>query len=239
MSVSPALAQILPASSKESQTSTPTKPQADVYGRETPRGTVSGLLSAMAERDYNRASRYFEARSDARQLTQELQSVLDAGGVIKPFAALSNEPQGDLEDGLSPTSERVGNLFDPRQTPILLTRAKSAGGGEVWRVARGTSVAARQLHQHKVSTSGDLPLEIAGASLKDWMTLLGIAALVFLGFQLVNTAVLFMMGRMIGDREKSRIYRVAQAAMPPLSLLAATLVFQFWAGSLPVSIIAR
>jgi MscS family membrane protein len=133
----------------------------------------------------------------------------------------------------------VGNLSDPRQTPILLTRAKSADGGEVWRVARGTSVVARQLHQHKVSNSGDLPLEIAGASLKDWLTLLGIAALVFLGFQLFNAAVLFMMSRMIGDREKSRIYRVAQAAMPPLSLLGATLVFQFWAGSLPVSIIAR
>ncbi|GAA3275768.1 hypothetical protein GCM10020258_55190 [Sphingomonas yabuuchiae] len=32
---------------------------------------------------------------------------------------------------------------------------------------------------------------------------------------------------------------MAQAAMPPVSLFGATLLFQLWAGSLPVSIIAR
>lgn len=233
----PGLAQS--AGSKEGGATNAAKPAADSFGRDTPRGTVSGLISAMAERDYSRAGRYFEAKADAKQLAQELQSVLDAGGTIDPFAALSNEPQGNLEDGLATGSERIGNLSDPKKTPILLSRGKSAGGGEVWRVSQQTSVVARQLHQHRDPTSIDRSLEVGGASVIDWLTLLGIAALVFLGFQAVNAAILFAMGRAMQDREKSRVYRVAYAAMPPLSLLCATLVFQVWAGSMPVSIIAR
>lgn len=232
-------AQTSSAAPKDSPSAKPASPQADIFGRDTPRGAVAGLVSAMAERDYNRAGRFFEDEADARQLSEELQSVLDAGASVDSYAALSNSAQGNIEDGLNPSVERVGTFSDQSKTPILLRRGKGPGGAEVWRVARETSGAARQLHEHRSRNSDNSAPQVAGASVTDWLTLLGIAALVFLGFQLVNAGILFVIGRTVKDREKSRLYRVTHAGTPPLSLLCATLVFEFWAGSLPVSFIAR
>ncbi|MFD2134701.1 hypothetical protein ACFSLT_04705 [Novosphingobium resinovorum] len=73
---------------------------------------MSGLLAALAERDYPLAANYFEARSNGEQLAKEMQAVLDAGGSLLPFGALSNDPAGVLDDGLKPAQERVGDLGD-------------------------------------------------------------------------------------------------------------------------------
>ncbi|WP_285020413.1 mechanosensitive ion channel family protein [Novosphingobium sp. fls2-241-R2A-195] len=213
-------------------------PPNDPLGRETPRDAVSGLLAALAERDYPLAANYFEARSNGEQLAKEMQAVLDAGGSLLPFGALSNDPAGVLDDGLKPAQERVGDLGDAGKTPILLTHGTNRAGTRIWRIARQTSAAAHTL-QPRTKQAEDEGPEIAGASLEDWVRLLGIAALVFLGFQLVNAGLLFTMGRIIADKENSRVYRLTQAAMPPLSLFFATVVFMFWAGSMPVSIVAR
>ncbi|WP_232493035.1 mechanosensitive ion channel family protein [Novosphingobium kaempferiae] len=245
--VSPAQAQLIPTpaaeESKAAETSAPTPaaapaPVADPYGRETPRDAVSGLLSALAERDYALAAHYFDARSNGEQLAKEMQAVLDAGGSLLPFGALSDDAAGVLDDGLKPNEERVGNLADPDKTPIVLTHGTTRSGARVWRISRETSAAAHTL-QPKTAPEADEGPEIAGASLEDWVRLLGIAALVFLGFQAVNAGILFAMGRMIADKENSRVYRLTQAAMPPLSLFFASVVFTIWAGSMPVSIVAR
>ena len=219
-------------------TATPTPAPTDPFGRATPRDAVSGLLSALAERDYMLAANYFEARSNGEQLAKEMQAVLDAGGSLLPFGALSDDPNGVLDDGLKPNQERVGDLGDAAKTPILLTHGTNRSGARVWRIARETSAAAHTL-QPKTKQAEDEGPEIAGASLEDWVKLLGIAALVFLGFQLVNAGILFAMRRIISDRDNSRVYRLTQAAMPPLSLFFASVVFTIWAGSMPVSIVAR
>lgn len=232
-----AFAQVLPTPSQSASAPASDAP-VDLFNRATPRGAVSGLLSAMAERDYVLAARYFETQTDAQQLARQLQAMLDAGGTLQPFGSLSNDPAGNLDDGLAPRSERVGSLGDANKTPILLTRSKNASGAEVWRISTETSDAVRALQPEPETTDGKGP-EIGGASIKDWLTLLGIAALVFFGFQAVNAAILFVMGRTIANRDHSRVYRISQAAMPPLSLLLATVVFQVWAGALPVSIVAR
>jgi MscS family membrane protein len=99
-------------------------------------------------------------------------------------------------------------------------------------VALKTSIAARRLHEHRNTGKGGQPIEIGGAAVGDWSTLLGLASLVFLGFTVVSAGILFVMRRTIHDHERSRTYSVAQAAMPPVSLFGATLLFQLWAGSL-------
>ncbi|MEW9855015.1 mechanosensitive ion channel family protein [Novosphingobium sp. M1R2S20] len=233
----PAFAQLVPASSDGAEETEEAVP-ADSYGRETPRGTVSGLLAAMAERDYARAANYFEAKARGEQLARQLQAVLDAGGALQPFGALSNEPTGVLEDGLDPSRERVGELGNAEQTPILLTRSINDDGAEVWRISRKTSAAVRSMRP-EITPDGENGTEIAGASLLDWMKLLGIAVLVFFGFHLINAVILAIVGRVIREREQSPVYRFAQAAMPPLSLLFSTIVFQLWARTFPVSIVAR
>ncbi|MET1755018.1 mechanosensitive ion channel family protein [Novosphingobium sp. RD2P27] len=235
--VSPAFAQ-LPGIQTDEAASTEAAAPSDPYGRETPRGAVSGLLAALAERDYARASHYFEASDRGEQLARELQAVLDAGGALQPFGALSNEPTGILEDGLEPNSERVGELGNAEETPIRLTRTTNDEGVAVWRVSRETTRVVRSL-QPDVTPVAESGPQIAGASLSDWLKLLGIAVLVFFGFHLVNASILAIMARVIPHRKQSSVYRFAQAAMPPLSLLLSTIAFQLWARSFPVSIVAR
>ncbi|MGF7146454.1 MscS family membrane protein [Sphingomonas zeicaulis] len=237
-------AQIVPAPAAEENKAAaapaaPPAPAPDPYGRETPRDAVSGLLSALAERDYALAAHYFDARSNGEQLARQLQTVLDAGGTLVPFAALSNDAAGVLDDGLKADQERIGDLGDAEKTPILLTHGTAPGGARVWRISRATIAAAHTLQPKAAPEPEDEGPEIAGASLEDWVRLLGIAALVFLGFQIVNAAILFAIGRSVSDKENSRIYGLAQAAMPPLSLFFSTVAFSIWAGSMPVSIVAR
>ncbi|EJU13074.1 mechanosensitive ion channel family protein MscS, partial [Sphingomonas sp. LH128] len=72
---SQAQAQLLPTPKAEESKTTGTDtatatpapaaaPPTDPLGRETPRDAVSGLLAALAERDYPLAANYFEARSN-------------------------------------------------------------------------------------------------------------------------------------------------------------------------------
>lgn len=245
----PAAAQVIPPVAEESKAAdtaapgtapspTPT-PAADPYGRDTPRNAVSGLLSALAERDYALAGHYFDARSNGERLAREMQTVLDAGGRLLPFGALSNDAAGVLDDGLKPGEESVGDLGDADKTAIILTHGETRDGQRVWRISRETSAAAHSLQPKAKVAEQDEGPEIAGASVDDWARLLGIALVVFLGFQLVNAAILLLVSRLITDKESSRIYRVSQAAMPPLSLFFSTVVFSIWASAMPVSIVAR
>lgn len=211
---------------------------ADPLGRETPRSAVSGMVSALAEGDYSLAGRYFDARSNGQHLAKELQSVLDAGGSLDAFGSLSNRPEGSLDDGLKADAERIGSLEDRARTPIMLVRGTASDGSRIWRVSQETSAAAHVL-QPKITKIDEAGPAIAGASIGDWGRLIGMAGFVFLVFQIGIAAILFAIRKAAKGRTDASFYRVANAAMPPLSLLLATMVFSMWAGSMPVSIVAR
>ena len=126
----------------------PAKPEADPFGRETPQGMVSGLMNALAAADYERAVKFFETDSvqgvrqwyilSGSDLAKRFQQVLDrAGSVITP-AELSNDPNGNVNDGLAQTQERFGAIKeDGRSVPLLATRVKR-DGKMLWLVSTAT-----------------------------------------------------------------------------------------------------
>ncbi|MBH0112500.1 mechanosensitive ion channel [Novosphingobium sp. YJ-S2-02] len=234
----------------------------DPYGRETPRGVVSGLVNALAAGNYGEAAAYFEASVQPQgsagddsssdvdeaargEIARQLQQALDAGGSLESYAVLSSDPAGTLDDGLPPDAERVGKLRGSEgaePTPILLTRGTGKDGARIWRISRETSDAvAAQLAESGTATGAarDNGPEIAGASIQDWLTLFGLGLAIYLAFQLATSALLFLIGRMLDKGRDHPAFRFAKAAMPPLSLFVAIVVFQVWADSLPVSIVAR
>lgn len=245
LSASPVSAQLLaPAEVKEATAA------ADPFGRETPRTAVTGLIDALAATDYTRASQYLyssdpEDPGRAEELAEQarqLQAVLDAGGTLLPFSALSNEVTGRLDDGLPPESERVGSFPGEEETPILLERGEGSEGSEVWRVAPETLDAI----DAAMSDTEDIPATpietgrmVGGAPLADWMLLLGIAAGSFVLLWIVSSAILALMRTLLADREKSTVYGLAHAALPPLSLFLAVVGFNLWAGNVEASIVAR
>ena len=137
----PASAQLAPEPESDAAAA-PTDPM----GRLTPRGTVTGLIDALAARDYARSAYYFdlpleddsEQAEQGAQLAQQFQAALDHGGTLLSFAALSNQASGRIDDGLSVDAEQVGAFGGEEAVPILLSRSESADGTPIWRISSQT-----------------------------------------------------------------------------------------------------
>lgn len=247
LAVAPASAQLLP---KAEPTEAAVAP--DPFGRTTPRSAVTNLIGALRGKDYTRAANYLEVppgrgsrgASAAEELARRLQTALDSGGTLIPFAALSNDPLGRLDDDLSVELEQVGTLgTDANSAPILLSRSTEEDGVQIWRVSTDTlralkaqtptPTAAEQAPSNITETN------VAGAPLRDWALLLGVAALSFVLLRLVAAVILAATRRLVRKHEHSPVYGFLAAALPPLSLYLAVTGFYIYANAMPVAIVAR
>jgi MscS family membrane protein len=228
--------------------STPAAPT-DPYGRETPRSAVAGLIQALAGRDYERAAHYMAVRMDnprlvngSEELARRLQVLLDKGGTLRAFGALSNDPVGVLNDDLPFDREVVGTMrVGDNKVPVTLARSQQ-GNVVVWRVAPETLqvLAATSVPRDEpaASTTPDGWI-IGGAPVSDWMLLFGLAAISFALFRVLAALILLAVRKAIPQCQTSPVYRFLQAALPPLSLFLSIMIFFIWANRLPVAIVAR
>jgi MscS family membrane protein len=129
------------ASVPSSVTSPVNKPQEpkvvseDHLGRNTPYGTVMGFLTAAGEEDYQRASEYLEGKMSAtkkEELARSLKTVLDRGLKVSQDT-LSRKPEGNQDDGLSPSLEKVGTArYEEESLDILLHRVDQKAAEPIW-----------------------------------------------------------------------------------------------------------
>lgn len=215
----------------------------DPLKRETPRGSVTGLLESLSRQDYVGAAAYFEgsdpddAESDA-ELAKVLQASLDHGGELLAYGALSNDPLGRHDDQLPPDEERVGTLGNEEGTPIILVRNQSDEYGLIWLISRDTL---SELESAPIADT-ELPTDshqFAGAPVWDWGKLLATAAGSFLLFWLAASAILWLANRLLTGARAKYVLHFVQAALPPASLLLAIITFQFWTRDIDASIVAR
>ena len=233
-----AQAQLLaPAEPTEAATPAP-----DPFERETPRSAVTGLLRALAERDYTAAAQFFalpEGQADqAPALAVALQNALDTGGSLQPYAELSNDPAGETGDGLAPELDEVGSLGGADPAPILLQRTESEEGTAYWQVAEET-LQALEVSTADVEASVAAPVEstIGGAPLADWLKLIALLAAAFAVIWLASVAVLALLRRILSS--ESPVYHLLNAALPPLALFLSFVAFRVFGEDAPVSIFAR
>ena len=94
----------------DSSEETVATPLPDSFGRDTPRHTVQGFISALSENDYLLASNYLNlSKSDnPTTVVRQFKQALDAGGRFQPDLQISNTPEGNLTDQLPPSQENVG-----------------------------------------------------------------------------------------------------------------------------------
>lgn len=72
-----ASAQSLPLGSTSEEAAAPAPPQPDPFGRETPRGAVTGLLDALGAEDFDRAANYFSGVPNPLSVLPEAVSAAD------------------------------------------------------------------------------------------------------------------------------------------------------------------
>jgi MscS family membrane protein len=141
----------------------------DPLGRETPRGTFLGFITAAQAGNEPLAGEYLQWPRTHPGITKpeavrELLFVLNHG-FEGSLSHLSRASEGSLADGLPSEQERVGTvlLATGERVDILLSRSVGSDGQGLWRFAAGTVAEIPRLH----AESGLPQLERA---LPQWLT---------------------------------------------------------------------
>ena len=112
----------------------------------TPLSSMLAVREALSERDYTRAGQYLDMRylpeelsgHTPEELVQELALVWNQQNIID-ISALSDDPRGNLEDGLPSYRDLIGTVtISSGEIPILLQRVPDGEGGRVWKFSNGT-----------------------------------------------------------------------------------------------------
>ena len=233
------------------------KIEKDPFGRETPQGMVSGLMNALAAADYERAVRFFATDSvpgvrswyvlSGAELARRFQEMLDrAGSVITP-AELSNDPRGNVNDGLPQDIERFGSVsLAHGEVPLLATRV-TRDGKSLWLVSDSTLKQIPSLVsqvERGLSAGGWIDLfpegpSIGGVPASHWLALF-IAACLSLTIAWLLTALRGPIERLIrrGGAE-NKLSRFIETSASPVRILIMLLLFGIATQALEVSVIAR
>ena len=120
---------------------TPTPLPPDPLGRSTPHGTVLAFLHAAESQDYGRAAKFLDSKLPEKQsekLALQLKALLDLGASTN-LQTISREPEGNLEDDLRVSREKIGVVTTPAgQIDILLDRIARRNESSIWLFSRQT-----------------------------------------------------------------------------------------------------
>jgi MscS family membrane protein len=120
-------------------------PNTNTPGR-SPLATMLALREAVDQSDYTRASKFLDMRYLPQEMAEyseeELLMALSRAWrrqVIIDLSSLSDDPAGNLEDGLPTYRDQVGALkLSTGHIPVYLQRVPDGKGGRIWKVSSAT-----------------------------------------------------------------------------------------------------
>jgi MscS family membrane protein len=123
-----------PTSEQKTSTATPQEPE-DPLGRNTPRSAVIAFFKAIQKENYERAAQYLDSRlkpPGRQELARKLGVVLDRKLSV-PLSAVSDKPEGDLEDGQRTNRDRLGTIRTASgDVDIVLDRVQRGKDRPIW-----------------------------------------------------------------------------------------------------------
>jgi len=126
---------ILPGAKEAPRPAEPEVAYADPLGRSTPQGTVLGFMKSAAQGNYDQAVQYLDTKMvgiRAQKLVDALRAILERGFSGK-LTTLSNKPEGNLDDNLPPSKDRVGTVdTSSGSLDILLERVERGNNPPIW-----------------------------------------------------------------------------------------------------------
>lgn len=203
----------------------------DSFGRDTPRGTVKGLVNALFEEDYALAREYIDANAlsknddKAREEIEQFKSVLDAGGQFIPDLQISDEKTGNLSDKLPPNEERVGVIeIGGQKTDVILTQNQQKDGTVYWQFSKQTMDNLPKVQAQSASfvsrfhVNGLNGIKIFGYEASD---LVGLSVLLLVSGILIYLAiwVLYVLLNVIYPKLTGRDMKIPAKVILPLTLI--------------------
>ncbi len=159
------LALVWPVDALAQATSSQAEPQVqvpkDALGRDTPRGTVTGFLTAARRGEAEIARQYLDARVSGRdtdELVHQLFVVLDARLPAR-ISQISDAPEGSRSNPLKLDHEIVGTIASPRgDVDVIVARISSGRSGPVWLFSQATLGSVPALYEEvTIGWAGYLP----------------------------------------------------------------------------------
>jgi MscS family membrane protein len=220
----------------------------------TPRAAMREFLTACRAGAYDEAARYLELghlppgrrAGEAPALARRFKAVLDRTLWVE-LDALSNAPEGELEDGLPRDREQVGVIQRAAgpPVPVLLRQRAGGAGGPAWRVASATLAAVPMLSQELGLDwlEQRLPLFLVETrfleiELWQWVALPASIALGALLAWLGGVVFRRTLGRLARRTGGVHVERLVAGSVGPVRLLVAVLVLligrRFLALAVPV-----
>jgi MscS family membrane protein len=118
-----------------------TPPPPDPLGRATPRGCVLGFLRAAENKDLATAAKYLDSKKSEEQneeLARQLKALLDRG-TSTDLKILSRVPEGDLNEDLRNSRDRIGVISTPSgPLDVLLDRVQRPNEQPIWLFSQDT-----------------------------------------------------------------------------------------------------
>lgn len=156
----------------------------DPLRRETPRGSLEGMLRCVARGDLATAARYLQPTPGVNLIqvirqAQTLRSYFDGDLLL-----ISDDPHGTVEAGLPPGEERVGAYkVDNTTVDVIFVRVDDPAYGKIWLVSSETVAKIPQLYVLAKSETPTLADRLLPAALADHY-LLGVSLALWLGWLL-------------------------------------------------------
>lgn len=221
----------------------------DPHGFQTPRSTMLGFLIASRARDYERAASHLDLalispdrrEQRAPQLARHLQVVLDRELWVD-VDSLSNQVDGDTEDGLAPDLDRIGFIETARgPADLLLQRVRGPSGGPIWLISAATVARIPALYDEfgygplgELLPSRLFEIRILEAELWQWLAMLVLAFVVYLLGWLAASALLRIARPFVIRSDTDLDDQLLRALIGPLRLLI--FVGLFTIGSAPLAL---
>ena len=126
---------------------TPAKGPHDEYGRSTPRSSVLHLAKALIDKDFEAAVNYMDLRNLPFTVNEEVGAelarklyIVASRTMIVDYEAISDDPNGDLEDGLPSYRDRVTTIKTSEgPVDILMQRVPRGDGVFIWKLSNATA----------------------------------------------------------------------------------------------------
>ncbi|MDH3227718.1 MAG: mechanosensitive ion channel family protein, partial [Thermoleophilia bacterium] len=244
-----AAAQEAPPPTSQAEPAPPSRPAGptDDLERGVPRTAMKGYLQACRDGDFERAARYLDLsrlspaeRSErGPELARRLEVVLDQKLWVD-WELLSDDPDGERDDGLSASRDRVGSIETSMgPVPVLLQRVPREDGTRIWKIASATVAAIPDLYDEfgygpleELLPDWLLSVTLLELALWQWLAVLVLAVLAGVLSWLVVFALFRIAGPLVARSRTDFDDRLLRATAGPLRLLAAVGVFA--AGTAPL-----
>ncbi|NJY63412.1 mechanosensitive ion channel [Salinimicrobium sp. CDJ15-81-2] len=240
--------------SEEEQASEEDKFPDDPLDRRTPRSSIAGFISAVAEKDYEIAGAYFKdgepnsASQEHAELAQKLEIMLNQYGQIMPYSWLSSETSGRTDDNLPNYLDKVGVIhLSGESFDVLLEKVQDPNGGPLWLISDQTVEFIQEfseLDETGLIINRFLPdylenNEWGGVPIGQWLVMIVLIVLAYTLAWFTITLILYLIPLVWKRARTEPTNGILRAFALPLKLYLAVWLFVVGTQELGLSIILR